>query len=67
MSILLSLATLPAIALLIQQTSIDAGLWIGVATCAALIAHRPGSRQPLLTGLAFTTAMLLTSLALVAT
>jgi hypothetical protein len=66
MSILFGLATLPGIALLMQQTSIDAGLWIGVAACATLIAHRPGSRQPLLTDLAVATAMLLTSLALVA-
>jgi O-antigen ligase len=66
MSILLSLAALPAIALLMQAISIDAGLWIGVAACAALIGGRRAASRPLPTALAFATGMLLTSLALVA-
>jgi hypothetical protein len=65
MSILLSAASLPAITLISRQISIDAGLWAGIALCAALIAFRPATRSSLITAGAFATAMLLTSLALV--
>jgi len=65
MSVLLSLAALPALALLMQAVSLDAGLWIGVAACAASIAGRPAPRRPLPTAFAFAAGMLLTSLAIV--
>jgi hypothetical protein len=66
MSVALSLASLPAIGLLTQDVSMDAaGLWAGVALCAAVAARRPSSPQPFVTVAAFAAAMLLTSLALV--
>jgi hypothetical protein len=59
-------ASLPAIALIAQETSIDAGLWAGIALCTLAIFRRPPSASPFLASLAFAAAILLTSLALVA-
>jgi hypothetical protein len=65
-SIILSAASMPVMTLMAHEISIDAGLWAGIALCAISILHRPASgSSSFSTWLAFGTAVLLTSLALV--
>lgn len=65
MMMLLGAASLPAIALILPETSIDAVLWSGIAICAVSLARDSRPRSSMLTGLVAATAALLTSLALV--
>ena len=65
MSVLLAIYVFVGIAPQIQLLSLDAGLWVGIGLCLALVA-RTSLRSPLVTTTAAGTAATLVSLALVA-
>ena len=65
MSILLAIYVFVAITPQMQLLSLDAGLWVGIALCLALVV-RTSLRSPLVTTCAAGTAATLVSLALVA-